>query len=304
MYSYKTLESSVPEIDLHIDKLYSTYAYFYTPKYVFDGEWHQPWELIYTKSGEVTVETPEYKKIVTSGQVFLHTPNEKHKIQANNVSCSMYFLSFDCQCEKLYEIAHKPISITPALKNYIMTIVDEGLIYFADKNAIPSTNRQREFASGQIVKNLMEVLLIKLIRRNDRATKKDEPTISPSQGEQSVIEQIVKYLQENIRSKIKLSQISLHIGYSVPRICSLFKQATGKSIMAYFTEMRIAKAKELMAKTDLSILQISEYLDFDTIQYFSSTFKKVTGLSPSHYIAYLKSRNYQFDAPDDLQFLK
>ena len=89
MYSYKTLESSVPEIDLHIDKLYSTYAYFYTPKYVFDGEWHQPWELIYTNSGEVTVETPEYKKIVTSGQVFLHTPNEKHKIQANNVSCSM-----------------------------------------------------------------------------------------------------------------------------------------------------------------------------------------------------------------------
>ena len=178
-----------------------------------------------------------------------------------------------------------------------MTIVDEGLIYFADKNAIPSTNRQREFASGQIVKNLMEVLLIKLIRRNDRATKKDEPTISPSQGEQSVIEQILKYLQENIRSKIKLSQISLHIAYSVPRICSLFKQATGKSIMAYFTEMRIAKAKELMAKTDLSILQISEYLDFDTIQYFSSTFKKVTGLSPSHYIAYLKSRNYQFDAP-------
>lgn len=304
MYRYKTLEPSVPEIDLHIEKLYSTYAYFYTPKYVYDGEWHQPWELIYANSGEVTVETPDYKKVVASGHVFLHTPNEMHKIQANNVSCSMYFLSFDCTCEKLYEIAHKPINITPVLKNYIMTIVDEGLVYFANKNYIPATNKQPEFASGQIVKNLMEVLLIELIRRNDRTTKKEEPTESTSLCEQSVIEQIIKYMRENVRSKIKLNQISLHIGYSVPRICSLFKQATGKSIMAYFTEMRIAKAKELMAKTDMSVLQISEYLDFDTVQYFSSSFKKVTGISPSHYISYLKSRNYQFDNAETLNILE
>lgn len=304
MYRHKILEPSVPEIDLHIERMYSTYAYFYTPQYAYDGEWHQPWELIYANSGEVTVETPDYSKIVKSGQVFLHTPNEKHKKHANNVSCSMSFLSFDCECEKLYEIAHKPIDIPPALRNYIMNIVDEGLVYFANKNSIPPINRQREFASGQVIRNLTELLLIELIRRNGRIKKKDEPTISPSPSEQSVIDQIINYMQNNVRSRINLSQISLHIGYSIPRICSLFKQTTGKSVMNYFAEMRIAKAKELMAKTDMSIPQISEYLDFDTVQYFSSSFKKVAGMSPSHYVAYLKSRNYQFDVPGDLKFLK
>ena len=95
MYKYKNLEPSIPEIDLRIEKMYSTYAYFYAPKFVFDGEWHKPWELIYVNSGEVIIETPKYGKTVTKGQVFLHTPNEKHKIRANNVSCNMYFLSFD-----------------------------------------------------------------------------------------------------------------------------------------------------------------------------------------------------------------
>ena len=60
------------------------------------------------------------------------------------------FISFDCKCEQLYEIAQKPISITPALKNYIMAIVDEGLIYLSGKNYIPQTIKQKEFAKSAI----------------------------------------------------------------------------------------------------------------------------------------------------------
>ncbi len=304
MFRYKTLESTVPKIALNIEAIYSVYAYFYAPKFEFDGEYHKPWELIYINSGEVTIETPEYKKILTKGQVFIHTPNEQHKIKANNISCNIFFISFDCKCEQLYEIAHKPITISPALKNYIMAIVDEGLIYLSGKNNIPQTIKQKEFASGQIVKNLIELLLIELIRRNSRVATKVEPSISTSMTEQSVVEQIFDYMEENIQSKITLNQIALKIGYSVPRMCSIFKRATGHSIMAYFNKMRIYKAKELMAKTDMSIKQISEFLDFDTVQYFSSSFRKVTGMSPSNYVEYLKSRNYQFDDPENLRYWK
>ena len=149
----------------------------------------------------------------------------------------------------------------------------------------------------------MELLLIELIRYNERETHKDEPTTSPP-SKHSVVSEIIKCMRENIRSKISLNRISSYIGYSIPRICSLFKQTTGKSIMAYFAEMRISKAKELMAKTDMSLTQISEYLDFDTVQYFSKSFKKVTGVSPSHYVEYLKSRNYQYDDATNLQFFE
>lgn len=53
-----------------------------------------------------------------------------------------------------------------------------------------------------------------------------------------------------------------------------------------------------MAENDMSLRQISEYLDYDSLQYFSMQFKKETGLPPSQYVTFLKSRNFQLDTAD------
>ena len=47
--------------------------------------------------------------------------------------------------------------------------------------------------------------------------------------------------------------------------------------------MRIQKAQELILLNQMSFREISDYLGFDTIQYFSSQFKKTTGLTPLQY---------------------
>ena len=303
MYNRIELDPTVPEICLEIEELYSTYAYLYSPKYSFRGESHEAWELIYTNSGEVTVETPEYQTILSKGQVFIHVPGEFHKIKANNVSCNMYFISFKCECGRLYEIAQKPISIPPSLKNYITAIVEEGSVYLAGKNDIPlAKNKTPGFAAGQIIKNFIELLLIELIRRNSRADGAENAEAETTQTQKSVVEYIVGYMKENIRNKLKLAQIALDAGYSVPRICSIFRKVTGVSIMNFFIKLRIHKAKQLMSENKLTIGQISEYLAFDTIQYFSSQFKKITKMTPSQYADYLKLRNYRFDDAENLQF--
>ena len=300
MYKYVNLEATAPEINLTVDKLYSTYSYFYSPKFAFTGECHDAWELVYANSGEAIIETPEYEKILSKGQVFLHTPKEPHKIRANAVSCNMFFISFSCDCDLLYEVAHKPVTITPLLRNYILTIVEEGFDYLAGKNNIPAKVTAPGFAGGQVMKNLLELLLIDLIRWNKRSAGSNVTQAAANLTEKSVVDRIIDYMKENIREKLKLRQIAIEVGYSVPRICSIFKKATGLSIMSYFTKMRINKAKRLMAEKDMSIRQISEYLDFDSVQYFSSQFKKVTGLPPSQYVAYLKTRNFQLDGTENL----
>lgn len=298
MYKLITLEPTVPDILLSIDALYSTYAYFYSPKFTYEGECHDAWELIYANSGEVVVETPEYEKIVSKGQVFLHTPNEPHKIRANNVSCNMFFISFACNCERLYEIAQKPITVSPTHRNYILSVVEEGMARLAGKNNIPAKVAAPEFAGGQVMKNLLELLFIDLIRWNARETTTIRPLPAANPAEKSVVDRMIDYMKENIREKLKLEQIATYVGYSVPRVCALFKEATGQSIIAYFNRMRINKAKQLMAENDMSLRQISEYLDYDSLQYFSMQFKKETGLPPSQYVVFLKSRNFQLDTAD------
>ena len=53
--------------------------------------------------------------------------------------------------------------------------------------------------------------------------------------------------------------------------------------MAYFVGLKIRKAKEMLRETDMSVSAISDALSFDTSNYFSKTFKKLTGYTPSTY---------------------
>ena len=61
------------------------------------------------------------------------------------------------------------------------------------------------------------------------------------------------------------------------------KRITGKSVVEYINEFRIAKAKELMQDARYNLTEISELVGFSSLRYFSRVFKSVTGESPSVY---------------------
>ena len=53
--------------------------------------------------------------------------------------------------------------------------------------------------------------------------------------------------------------------------------------MAYFTELKIKQAKQLLRENELSVREISEKLAFTTPDYFTKTFKRVAGITPLAY---------------------
>lgn len=298
----KVLEPSIPEIELSIDEIYATYVYFYSPTFAYPGEVHEPWELIFVNSGEVIIETPEYEKKLSKGQAFIHIPDEFHKIKANNVPCNVHLVSFKCSCEKLYGIAQKVLDISPTHKQYLFSIINEGQMYLAGKNYVPPHKNKPPFAGGQLVKYFTEILLIGLIRQNENEAPIDiENDITVTQN--PLIDYVIKYLNRNLQKKLKLEEIAHEIGYSVPRICSLFKKATGVSIINYLIRLRINVAKQLIAEGKMSLREISEHLNFDSVQYFSSQFKKITTVTPSQYAAYLKINNFHHSNADDFKIL-
>ena len=63
----------------------------------------------------------------------------------------------------------------------------------------------------------------------------------------------------------------------------MFREQTGKGIIARFIEMKIARAKQYIAEGTHSFAEISELLGYDTPQYFSQQFRRVAGMSPSAY---------------------
>jgi AraC family transcriptional regulator of arabinose operon len=63
----------------------------------------------------------------------------------------------------------------------------------------------------------------------------------------------------------------------------LFKRHYGTSPMAYFSELRMQRARELLSFTKMSVKEIAAELGFDDPLYFSRAFKKVSGMSPRDY---------------------
>ena len=97
------------------------------------------------------------------------------------------------------------------------------------------------------------------------------------------IDDVTAVLKENIYSALTIDEICAKTNYSKAYLFRIFKAKTGKTIMAYFIELKINQAKQLLRENELSVREISEKLAFTTPDYFTKTFKRVTGLTPLSY---------------------
>jgi two-component system response regulator YesN len=66
-------------------------------------------------------------------------------------------------------------------------------------------------------------------------------------------------------------------------LAKLYKKKTGMNLKDYINEYRIEVAKELLKTGEKNISNIAETVGFDNFSYFSTLFKKMTGVSPKDY---------------------
>jgi AraC-like DNA-binding protein len=104
-----------------------------------------------------------------------------------------------------------------------------------------------------------------------------------------IIEDIKRLVREYINEdasdkKLKLSSFitsSVHNDYSY--LSDLFSSIEGVTIEQYMINLRIEKVKELLVYDQLSLTEIAYQLGFSSVHHLSAQFKKVTGLTPSHF---------------------
>src|SRR5437868_2537546 len=96
---------------------------------------------------------------------------------------------------------------------------------------------------------------------------------------------IMEYLGMGMDSQsLKLSSfITKKIAYDYSYLSDLFSSIEGKTIEQFFILQRIEKVKELLVYDQLSLTEISYQTGFSSVHHLSSQFKKVTGLTPSHF---------------------
>ena len=84
--------------------------------------------------------------------------------------------------------------------------------------------------------------------------------------------------------KTNLSDVlrgELHHDYNY--LSNLFSEVEGTTIEKYFIAQKIERVKELLVYDELSLSEIAFQLNYSSVAYLSNQFKKVTGLTPSHF---------------------
>jgi len=101
-----------------------------------------------------------------------------------------------------------------------------------------------------------------------------------AESDYSIAKQVQKYILENIKNKIYLEDIADAVHMSPNYLSTAFKRETGLNLSKYITEMKINKAKEYLAFSDMRIQDIAEELGFSDYRYFCTVFKSETGQTP------------------------
>ena len=73
----------------------------------------------------------------------------------------------------------------------------------------------------------------------------------------------------------------LHIDYKY--MTTLFTEVEGSTIEKYFIAQKIERVKELLVYDELTLSEIAYNLNYSSVAHLSAQFKKVTGLTPSHF---------------------
>jgi two-component system response regulator YesN len=100
---------------------------------------------------------------------------------------------------------------------------------------------------------------------------------------QRVITRIKQYIDKHYMYNITIKLLADEVFLSPTYMCQIFKQETGETIIEFLTKVRIEKAKELLESPDLKIFVIAEMVGFENATYFTTVFKKITGVLPGKY---------------------
>lgn len=110
---------------------------------------------------------------------------------------------------------------------------------------------------------------------------------SREQSALSIVERAKRLIQKDYGSALSLESVASSLYVNPSYLSQLFHRETGQKFIAYLTELRMEKAKELMADPKLKIYEIGEMVGYPNKRYFSKLFEKYTGMTPKAYRSYI-----------------
>lgn len=285
--------------EIQIDSIITIHYFEYMKDFVFHGESHDFWEFLYVDKGNVLVRSGEKQIQLDAGDIIFHEPNEFHAIRSiGNSSPNLIAVSFTTESPAISFFKKKSYTLSKYERTLLSHLIKTAKETFSTPLHLPSVekieiNPKSSFGSEQLILLYLELFLITVQKNYSESTNlvtsKPFTIIEESAPIKSNrITEAIEYMQFHICESLSLSTICNALSISRSTLQSAFHEEMHCGVMEYFNNLKIQRAKEIIRDGNMNFTEISYFLSYSSLQYFSKQFKKSTGMSPMEYASSVK----------------
>ena len=245
--------------------------------------WHDELEIIYVKSGFLTVNISGENYIGKPGDAFVVSPGNLHFMGSQTGTVDYFtflfplkyiaFRSDDMLDDKLIEPLNSGhLMISPEIKDTVKEQCEQlARVYAAE------IDKSESKITSQIRK---KIILLQFIHE---LWKKGFIVENDTTGRNTVEKEMVSYIQQNYMGKILLREFGEQFHLSEKYISRYFKEHFHITLSQYVTYLRLEHAEQMLQETDISVTEVAMQSGYQNISYFIRSFKKTYGVSPLKY---------------------
>ena len=271
---------------LNITKLATVLLYELSPTYRNTGERHDFWEMIYVDRGAIRCRANDDVLLLRQGEILFHAPNEFHSVECDGThSASIFIITFSSRSPCMKCFCKKIFRMDPAKTRLMKRLITECNLTFAVSEYPLRTLPTAPLGGAQMVRHYLEELLICLLRAEQSVATSTTSLDGKDSVQDTLAHQICSYLKAHVCERVTLEQLSRHFHFGKSRLSDIFKRSQNETIIGYHIKLKIEEAKRMLFEQDLPISEIAAQLGFESPEYFSRTFRKHTGMSPTAFKA-------------------
>lgn len=222
----------------------------------FPYHFHRAYELIFVKSGNMSLIIDEIEYNISTGDVAFVFHDQLHSFQRSGDS-SVVIIQFSPELVGDFDHEYQGlIPVNNILKNQ-----------FVDLNKLDSIYEQKSFIYEMCA----------------RLAKQTNFTAAKLSKQTRLLHQILQYLEENYAGNCELKSAASYLRYDYPYLSKLFLQLMNVTYTEYLNNYRISKACWLLRNSDQTISNIAGSCGYRNLRTFHRNFNRIMRQTPSQY---------------------
>lgn len=226
----------------------------------------QEFQLVYITKGRGEFASTQIQLCeISEGTILMLKPGEWHTYRPNETTgWESYWVGFSGSMTENLNTDNQIIQIG----------YDEEMVGLYRK-ILEVSNGERP-GYRQLLSGILIHLLAYLFFREKDNNWKDKEVLNK-------IDKARLMIREKLNSPVSPEELAAALNMSYTWFRRMFRQYTGLAPAQYITQLKIQKARELLSVTSMPIKEIALELGYESIDYFSTLFKKQTGTTPGQF---------------------